>query len=127
MKSLRVLLSFLLVISFQNTNFATVDQKYDPLLVVVIMVKDETEVIRPTLEMYCKADPEGKKIAYVVYDTGLDPWSSTMQKAKELFTDYHISNYYIIQEPFVDFATSRNKALDIVEQKFPECCIYAHA
>ncbi len=119
MKLLRVLISLVVVFLFQNVSFANVDQKYDPLLVVVIMVKDETDVIRPTLEMYCRADPEGKKIAYLVYDTGLDPWSSTMSKAKELFDDYHITNYYIIQEPFVDFATSRNKALDLVIKNFP--------
>lgn len=95
------------------------DVPYYPLLVVVIMVKDEELVIRETLEMYCKADPTGTKIAYLVYDTGLDPWSQTMQKAKELFDDYHITNYQIIQEPFVDFATSRNRSLDLCEQFFP--------
>lgn len=94
-------------------------QHYDPLMVVVIMVKDEEAVIRETLEMYCKADPSGKLIGYLVYDTGLDPWSPTMQKAKELFDDYGISNYQIIQEPFVDFATSRNRSLDLCEQLFP--------
>jgi tetratricopeptide (TPR) repeat protein len=124
MKFLRAFLSVIIFFSFHQSNFATVqsnyiDRKYDPLLVVVIMVKDETDVIKPTLEMYCKADPEGKKIAYIVYDTGLDPWSSTMAKAKELFNEYHLTNYYIIQEPFVDFATSRNKALDLVERNFP--------
>lgn len=94
-------------------------QFYDPLIVVVIMVKDEEAVIRETLEMYCKADPTGKIIGYLVYDTGLDPWSPTMQKAKELFEDYGITNYQIIQEPFVDFATSRNRSLDLCEQLFP--------
>ena len=91
----------------------------DPLLVVVIMVKDEELVIRPTLEMYCKADPQGEKIAYIVYDTGLEPWSPTMARAEELFKDYGLTNYYILQEPFVDFATSRNRALKLVEEKFP--------
>lgn len=119
MKFLRALFSLLVFFSFHGSSIAHIDQKYDPLLVVVIMVKDETDVIKPTLEMYCKADPEGKKIAYIVYDTGLDPWSSTMAKAKELFNEYNLTNYYIIQEPFVDFATSRNKALDLVDKNFP--------
>lgn len=101
---------------------STAIQGYDPLLVVVIMVKDEEAVIRETLEMYCKADPTGKIIAYLVYDTGLDPWSPTMQKAKELFEDYGITNYKIIQEPFVDFATSRNRSLDLCELHFPNAC-----
>lgn len=91
----------------------------DPLLVVVIMVKDEESVIRATLEMYCKADPTGQKIGYLVYDTGTDPWSPTMENAKRLFDDYGITNYQIIQEPFVDFATSRNRGLDLCEQLFP--------
>lgn len=92
---------------------------FDPLIVVVIMVKDEEQVIRETLEMYCKADPTGTKIAYLVYDTGLDPWSPTMQKAKELFDDYGITNFKLIQEPFIDFATSRNRSLDLCEEHFP--------
>ena len=60
MKFLRALLSLLIIFSFYQFTHAE-DQKYDPLLVVVIMVKDETDVIKPTLEMYCKADPKGKK------------------------------------------------------------------
>lgn len=119
MKFLRALLLNSIVFSALFPFLAIASTAADPLLVVVIMVKDETDVIKPTLEMYCKADPHGKKIAYIVYDTGLDPWSSTMEKAKELFEEYHLSNYYIIQQPFVDFATSRNLALDLVEQKFP--------
>ncbi len=121
MKITRALILFGVIVSlFQDAYLiADQDQYYDPLLVVVIMVKDETDVIQPTLEMYCKADPEGKKIAYLVYDTGLEEWSPTMQKAKELFEKYNLTNYYIIQEPFVDFATSRNRGLNLVEQKFP--------
>ena len=90
-----------------------------PLLVVVIMVKNEEAVIKQTLEMYCQADPHGDRISYYVYDTGDDAWSPTMQKAKELFDDYHLSNYFIMQEPFVDFSTSRNRALRYAEAKFP--------
>ena len=94
----------------------------DPLIVVAIMVKNEEAVIKPTLEPYLKADPKGEKINYLVFDTGLDSWSLTMQKAQELFNEYGTNNYYIIQEPFIDFATSRNRALDLVEEKFPHAC-----
>lgn len=120
MKFLRVLLASILVIFSQHI-LASDAKSPDPLLVVVIMVKDETDVIRPTLEMYCKADPTGQKIGYLVYDTGDDPdhWSPTMTKAKELFDEYHLTNYVILQEPFVDFATSRNRGLDLVEEHFP--------
>lgn len=115
---LRALALLVLIACIQTSLFAY-NLNPDPLLVVIIMVKDETDVIKPTLEMYCKADPEGKKIAYIVYDTGTDPWSPTMEKAKELFDEYHLTNYHIIQEPFVDFATSRNRGLDLVEEKYP--------
>ena len=94
----------------------------EPLLVIAIMVKNEEAVIKTTLEPYLNADPKGQKISYLVFDTGLDSWSLTMQKAQELFNEYGIDNYYILQEPFVDFATSRNRALDLVEQKFPQAC-----
>ncbi len=117
MKIFCALLSLMLLFSLVQETAAVGNP--DPLLVVVIMVKDETDVIKPTLEMYCKADPEGKKIAYLVYDTGLEAWSSTMENAKKLFEQYNLTNYYILQEPFVDFATSRNRALDLVEEKFP--------
>lgn len=110
---------FLLSIFLGIPSVMVADQFPDPLLVVAIMVKDEENVIQPTLEMYCKADPDNKKIGYLVYDTGLDPWSPTMQRAKELFERYNITNYHIIQEPFVDFATSRNRSLDLVDQLFP--------
>ena len=114
-----LLLSIALISWFKISLCVDSNVAPDPLLVVVIMVKDETEVIKPTLEMYCKADPKGEKIAYVVYDTGLEPWSPTMENAERLFKEYNLTNYYIYQEPFQDFATSRNRALDFVEEKFP--------
>lgn len=87
--------------------------KADPLLVVVIMVKNEETVIKPTLEPYVKAGVD----AFLVFDTGST--DETMAKAQELFDEYHVTNTHIIQEPFIDFATSRNRALDLVEEKFP--------
>lgn len=108
-----------LALLFSFTGICSAVAAVDPLLVVVIMVKDEESVIRATLEMYCKADPTGQKIGYLVYDTGPDSWSPTMENAKRLFEDYGITNYQIIQEPFVDFATSRNRGLDLCEQLFP--------
>ena len=92
----------------------------DPLLVVAIMVKNEEAVIQRTLEPYLKADPKGATISYLVFDTGST--DSTIQKAHELFASYQIYNYYILQEEFVDFSTSRNRALDLVESHFPDAC-----
>jgi glycosyltransferase involved in cell wall biosynthesis len=88
-----------------------------PLLVVAIMVKNEEAVIQQTLEPYLKADPYGCDIAYLVFDTG--SIDATLLKARELFERYGVKQYYLFQEPFIDFATSRNRALDLVEQQFP--------
>lgn len=95
-----------------------------PLLVIVLMVKNEEAVIRQTLEMYCKADPVGARIGYFIFDTGNDAWSPTMAKAKDLFDDYQLSNYFIEQEPFVDFSISRNRALRLAEARFPDAIFF---
>ena len=89
----------------------------EPLLVVAIMVKNEEAVIQRTLEPYLKADPFGRQISYLVFDTGST--DRTIGKAHELFNAYGITNFYIFQEEFVDFSTSRNRALDLVEQCYP--------
>ena len=88
------------------------------LLVVALMVKDEEAVIAATLEPFLKADPPGKFINYFIFDTGST--DATIQRAQELFDRYNITNYFILQEPFVDFSTSRNRALDLVEHYFPQ-------
>lgn len=85
-----------------------------PLIAVVIMVKNEEEVIQATLLPYLEAGID----AFLVFDTGST--DKTIEKAQELFRKYHITHGYIEQEPFVDFSTSRNRALDIADQKFPE-------
>jgi len=89
-----------------------------PLVAVVIMVKNEEAVIQPTLLPYIKAGVD----AFLVFDTGST--DATMQKAKELFDAHNIKNGFILQEPFIDFATSRNRALDLAEQKFPNAVFY---
>ena len=98
--------------------FGTFEMYAEPLLVVAIMVKNEEAVIQKTLEPYLKADPEGKNIAYLVFDTGST--DLTIQKALELFKMYGITNCHICQEEFVDFSTSRNRALDLVEHYYPK-------
>ena len=37
-----------------------------------------------------------------------------------MFDEYGITQGYILQEPFIDFATSRNRALDLAEELFPK-------
>ena len=109
------------VFSLQATNN---HRNPGPLLVVVLMVKNEQAVIKQTLQMYCNADPRGESISYLIYDTGDEAWSPTMAKAQELFDEYQLTNYFILQEPFIDFATSRNRALRLAEEKFPHASFF---
>ena len=50
--------------------FAQAECNDSPLIVIAIMVKNEEQVIRATLEPYLRADPQQKEIAYLVFDTG---------------------------------------------------------
>lgn len=91
---------------------------YNPLLVVIIMVKNEENVINATLEPYIKAGID----SYLVLDTGSE--DKTIQVVEDYFAENMIRNAYIMQEPFVDFATSRNRALKLAEEKFPDAAFF---
>lgn len=86
----------------------------DPLLVVVLMVKNEEHVVQKTLEPYV----QGGIDAYLIYDTGSD--DATMQVAHDYLHNSGITNFFIRQEPFIDFATSRNRALVYAQELFPQ-------
>ncbi len=87
--------------------------EYDPILVVVLMVKNEETVMRATLQPFIDAGIN----SYLIFDTGST--DKTMEVTQEMFDEYGITAGYIIQEPFIDFATSRNRALDLAQEKFP--------
>ena len=87
--------------------------KHDPLLVVVIMVKDEDTVIDATLRPFVKAGID----SFFVFDTGST--DDTIAVAKKIFADNTIVHGYIETETFIDFATSRNRALERAQQLFP--------
>lgn len=82
------------------------------LLTVVIMVKNEADVIIPTLQPFIDAGIT----SYLVYDTGST--DGTQKVINEHFNVYDLKHAYIIEEPFVDFATSRNRALELAERIF---------
>lgn len=82
------------------------------LLTVIIMVKNEADVIIPTLQPFIDAGVT----SYLVYDTGST--DGTQDVIRNHFKDCHLDHTYIIEEPFVDFATSRNRALELAEQVF---------
>jgi|GEM_PF-400920 len=85
---------------------------YDPLLVVVLMVKNEQDVIVPTLKPFV----DGGVDAFFIFDTG------STDRTVEVVTEYlQASNvrFKIGQEPFIDFAASRNRGLDLAQEAFP--------
>lgn len=104
-------LFFCLFLSITQVIFAHVS--YDPELIVTIMVKNEAHIIVPTLQPYIDAGIS----AYVVFDTGST--DDTIAITQEFFdANPHITGY-IFQEPFIDFAASRNRALDLTRETFP--------
>ena len=86
---------------------------YDPLLVVVLMVKDEEAVMRDTLKPFLDAGLQH----YVVLDTGST--DNTIGVTQQAFQDYGVEHGHIIEQPFVDFSTSRNYAIEQTEKLFP--------
>ena len=88
-----------------------VDEK--PLLVVVIMVKNEQPVMEATLKPFFDAGVQH----YVVLDTGST--DGTVEYTRQLFKKYNVAHGYVVEKPFVNFATSRNQALESTEHIFP--------
>src|SRR5581483_6823918 len=102
--------AYLIILSIYPLLAQTV---YNPTLVAVIMVKNEEHVIRETLQPFV----DGGVDAFFVFDTGST--DNTIEVTQNFFESHHITHGYIEQEPFIDFATSRNHALERAHQKFP--------
>lgn len=85
---------------------------------VVIMVKNEESVIIQTLEPFVKAGLQ----SFLIFDTGST--DATLDTVKDYFKKNSIQYGYIAEEPFIDFATSRNHALDVAEELFPEAYFF---
>ena len=75
------------------------------LLVVVIMVKNEEDNIVPTLQPFISAGIKN----FLVYDTGST--DKTVPNVKSFFKKYKCREI-IKNDPFIDFASSRDKCLD---------------
>ena len=101
-----------LVVCF-GYNFSLLYGAYDPLLAVVIMVKNEDTVMEDTLQPFI----DGGVDSFFVFDTGST--DNTVSVTRDFFIKNNIEHGYIAQEPFVDFATSRNRALELAHEKFP--------
>ena len=108
---------YCLVISILITHIMPAQEKelkQDPLLVVALMIKNEAPVIADTLRPMVVSGID----SFLIFDTGST--DDTIEKVDQFFSDNGIRNYAIVQENFVDFATSRNRALDLVDEYFPQ-------
>ena len=94
--------------------FSTIFADTNPLLVVVLMVINEAPVIVDTLRPLI----EGGITDFFIFDTGST--DDTIKLAHDYFEESGITHAYIAQEPFIDFTTSRNRALELAEEKFPK-------
>src|SRR3990172_6014849 len=92
------------------------------LLIFVLMVKNEELVIVPTI----KTMVDGGIRDYYIFDTGST--DKTRENAQNYFdqlkNEDKVSQYYIEQEPFIDFSTSRNMALERAKEKFPDAAFF---
>jgi len=86
---------------------------YDPILVAVIMVKNEETVMEKTLQPFV----DGGVNSFLVLDTGST--DNTIEVTHNFFEKNNVTQGYIVQEDFIDFAASRNKALKLAQEKFP--------
>lgn len=96
--------------------YAPQTQDYDPLLVVVIMVKNEASVIQETLQPFV----DGGVNHFLVFDTGST--DSTVLITQAFFKKHSIAHGVIKQEPFIDFATSRSRSMELAQEAFPNAC-----
>ena len=98
----------------------TVSQPFsDNLLTVLMMVKDEEASIVKTLQPFI----DGGITSFVILDTGST--DQTIKKARELFKAYQLKNSYIIEQPFIDFSTSRNYLIEQAEKLLPNSQFFA--
>ena len=99
---------------FGITNLADISQaEAKPIVTIALMVKDEEPVIEATLQTYI-GRPE---VAFFIFDTGST--DKTLQVAEDFFKKNNIKHYAFGQEPFINFAASRNRGLRLAEKAFP--------
>lgn len=115
LKNLKSLLGFITLISVISiyTN-SGLDANKDNLLTVVLMVKNEESVIVNTVKPLVDAGIN----SFYIFDTGST--DKTIENVEQFFNSAKITNYFIGQEDFIDFSASRNRALRLAEEKFPE-------
>lgn len=82
------------------------------------MVKNEEQAIEATLKPFFEAGVQN----YLILDTGST--DTTIATILRLFEQYNITHGYVCEKPWVDFATSRNHALEFAEELFPRALFF---
>lgn len=94
----------------------------NPLIVVLLMVRDEELVIEKTLESFIPDSVrygfDTGEIAYILYDTGST--DTTIEKTEALFKKYGLHHTVIAKDTWIDYAASRNKALETARTAYPQ-------
>ena len=90
---------FAMVLFFVHSVYGQIQTSYDPILVAVIMVKNEETVMRATLQPFV----DGGVDSFFVFDTGST--DNTVGVTEDFFAEHGLTKAYIAQEPFIDFAT----------------------
>jgi len=85
---------------------------------VILMVKNEADFMEKTLLPFIQAGVQ----AYLILDTGST--DDTVARTQKVFQDHQVSHGYIVEQPFIDFAASRNYALECAEQLFPNTTFF---
>jgi hypothetical protein len=85
----------------------------EDLLVLVLMVKNEAHVMERTLQPLV----DGGITSFFIFDTGST--DTTVAVTRNFFEKNSIEKYAIVEEPFVNFSYSRNRALELSEAAFP--------
>lgn len=105
------LLSFLFFTLFSTESQSSIGE-----LVVVIMIKNEADVIVETLQPYV----DGGIKRFLVLDTGST--DGTVEVVKNFFIEHNIEQGYVAEQDFVNFAVSRNYAIECAEELFKDNC-----
>jgi glycosyltransferase involved in cell wall biosynthesis len=97
-----------------STLFYTSLSIADPLLVAVLMIKNEAPVIKKTLQPLIDSGIKD----FFIYDTGST--DNTLEIAENTFKENNIRSFVIAQEPWINFAASRNRALTLTQEHFTD-------
>lgn len=97
-----------------NFGWITNTSTLEPNVTVILMVKNEENVLAATLEPIVQAG----FTHFLVYDTGST--DHTVAVTRQFFADHPEIIGVLEEEPFVDFATSRNKSHNLARKHFPK-------